>query len=98
MRELVTNALLHGVPPGRLFLLFLRYDGRVLRVKVHDRGGGVPRIMARRDAGGRGLLLVAVLSDAWGVREREPGKAVWCESTLRPRAETWGPGSVVSPR
>ncbi|MFD8347598.1 ATP-binding protein [Streptomyces coelicoflavus] len=96
--ELVTNALLYGVPPGRLFLLFLRYDGRVLRVEVHDSGGGVPRINAGRDEGGRGLLLVAALSDAWGVREREPGKAVWCEFTLRPRVETWEPGSVVSPR
>lgn len=57
--ELVTNALLHGVLPGRLVLLFLRYDGRVLRVEVHDSGGGVPRITAWR-----GLLLVAALSDA----------------------------------
>lgn len=92
--ELVTNALLHGVPPGRLFLLFLRYDGRVLRVEVHDSGPGVPRTVdggkGRNgwDEGGRGLLLVAALSDEWGVRGREPGKAVWCEFTLRPRAES----------
>ncbi|WP_217170028.1 ATP-binding protein [Streptomyces sp. AC512_CC834] len=100
--ELVTNALLHGVPPGRLFLLFLRYDGRVLRVEVHDSGPGVPRITDGRDGrdeGGRGLVLVAALSDEWGVREREPGKAVWCEFTLRARAEPWGPmPPVVSPR
>ncbi|MEU1177443.1 ATP-binding protein [Streptomyces sp. NPDC005820] len=77
--ELVTNALLHGVPPGRQFLLFLRYDGRVLRLEVHDSGPGVPRIADACDEGGRGLLLVAALSDTWGVRERALGKAVWCE-------------------
>ncbi|WP_327317045.1 ATP-binding protein [Streptomyces sp. NBC_01235] len=77
--ELVTNALLHGVPPGRQFLLFLRYDGRVLRLEVHDSGPGVPRIVGERDEGGRGLVLVAALSDRWGVRERELGKVVWCE-------------------
>lgn len=77
--ELATNALLHGVPPGRHFLVFLRWDGHVLRVEVHDSGPGVPRVAAGRDEGGRGLFLVAALSDQWGVREREPGKAVWCE-------------------
>ncbi|MFJ5261703.1 ATP-binding protein [Streptomyces sp. NPDC088387] len=77
--ELVTNALLHGVPPGRQLRLFLRYDGRLLAVEVHDSGGGTPRIVRDGDEGGRGLLLVAALSDKWGVRERELGKAVWCE-------------------
>ncbi|MFI1361148.1 ATP-binding protein [Streptomyces sp. NPDC020898] len=80
--ELATNALVHGVPPGRQFLLFLRYDGRVLRVAVHDSGGGVPLIAERADEGGRGLLLVAALSDKWGVGERELGKVVWCEWEL----------------
>jgi anti-sigma regulatory factor (Ser/Thr protein kinase) len=78
--ELATNALLHGVPPGRHFLLLLCYDGRVLRVEVHDSGPGTPRIAdVAEGEGGRGLLLVAALSDTWGVRERDPGKVVWCE-------------------
>jgi anti-sigma regulatory factor (Ser/Thr protein kinase) len=78
--ELVTNALVHGVPPGRQLRLFLRYDGRVLRVEVHDSGSGVPRIVDDADdQGGRGLLLVAAMSDKWGVRVRELGKVVWCE-------------------
>ncbi|MET8412708.1 ATP-binding protein [Streptomyces sp. NPDC005195] len=80
--ELATNALVHGVPPGRHFRVFLRYagDGGVLRVEVHDSGGGVPRpVDGAAGEGGRGLLLVAALSDSWGVAERDPGKAVWCE-------------------
>ncbi|MEU6893282.1 ATP-binding protein [Streptomyces sp. NPDC046557] len=79
--ELATNALLHGVPPGRGYRLRLfRFDG-VVRVEVHDSGGGRPRI-ADRDAAaerGRGLLLVAAVADRWGVGLRSPGKTVWCE-------------------
>ncbi|MFJ8804418.1 MULTISPECIES: ATP-binding protein [unclassified Streptomyces] len=77
--ELATNALVHAVPPGRHFRVFLRYDGTVLRVEVHDSGPGTPRIADRADEGGRGLLLVAAFADRWGVDARDPGKAVWCE-------------------
>ena len=78
--ELATNALLHGVPPGRGFLLRVALcDGAVLRVEVQDSGGGVPRIADVADEGGRGLLLVEALADKWGVGERDPGKSVWCE-------------------
>ncbi|MFJ5310009.1 ATP-binding protein [Streptomyces sp. NPDC088350] len=80
--ELATNALVHGVPAGRQFRVFLRYDGQVLRVEVHDSGGGVPRVDAHpedTDEGGRGLLLVSALADKWGVGERELGKVVWAD-------------------
>lgn len=83
--ELVTNALLHGVPQGRRLRLgpALCGDG-VLRVEVADSGGGKPRLQGeseggREDEGGRGLLLVAALADRWGVESRDPGKTVWCE-------------------
>ncbi|MET8638966.1 ATP-binding protein [Streptomyces sp. NPDC004096] len=82
--ELATNALLHGVPPGRHFRLFLRYDGALLRVEVHDSGPGVPRVLDEAGEGGRGLLLVAALADKWGVGERELGKVVWCEFASPP--------------
>ncbi|MFG2130967.1 ATP-binding protein [Streptomyces sp. NPDC048751] len=81
--ELATNALVHGVPPGRGFLLrLLPYDGGV-RVEVHDSGDGVPAVPHGEGGepaeGGRGLLLVAALADKWGVGPRAPGKIVWCE-------------------
>ncbi|MFJ8002141.1 ATP-binding protein [Streptomyces sp. NPDC096310] len=86
--ELSTNALLHGVPPGRGFRLFLRYDGDVLRAEVHDSGSGVPEIVDAGDGeGGRGLLLVAAFADQWGVSDRKPGKVVWCEFAVRRKAE-----------
>ncbi|MFJ2595630.1 ATP-binding protein [Streptomyces erythrochromogenes] len=79
--ELATNALLHGVPPGRGYRLrMLLFDGMV-RVEVADSGGGRPRV-ADRDPGaedGRGLLLVAAVADRWGTLARVPGKAVWSE-------------------
>ncbi|MFI5797177.1 ATP-binding protein [Streptomyces sp. NPDC051677] len=82
--ELATNAVLHGVPPGRGFALHLCLhptDG-VLRVEIHDSGPGEIRAPdhAPPDAEhGRGLLLVTALADKWGVGERAPGKFVWCE-------------------
>ncbi|MGY5124630.1 ATP-binding protein [Streptomyces nigrescens] len=82
--ELATNALLHGVPPGREYrlCLLLGEDG-LLRVEVHDSGDGEPRIPMPGYGGagesGRGLLLVSALADKWGVGERNPGKIVWCE-------------------
>jgi hypothetical protein len=87
--------LLHGVPPGRGFLLHLsRHPGGVVRVEVHDSGDGWPRLPAQqpdeaRTAGpeeresGRGLLLVDALADKWDVGERVPGKVVWCEFAPR---------------
>lgn len=80
--ELATNALVHGVPPGRQFRLLLRCDGYSLRVEVHDSGGGIPRVDTHpddTDEGGRGLLLVSALADKWGVGERDFGKVVWAE-------------------
>ncbi|MDN3256476.1 ATP-binding protein [Streptomyces sp. MA25(2023)] len=83
--ELATNALLHGVPPGRGFLLRLLPCGDGVRVEVHDSGGGVPAVPLDPDGadeGGRGLLLVSELADKWGVAEREPGKVVWFECAV----------------
>ncbi len=53
--ELATNALLHGVPPGRGFLLRLLPYPDGIRVEVHDSGGGVPAVPEDApDESGRG--------------------------------------------
>ncbi|MGW2473779.1 ATP-binding protein [Streptomyces sp. NPDC001665] len=83
--ELATNALAHGVPPGRGYRLFLHWDSTEtrLRVEIHDSGDGeVPETPHSPDPTaerGRGLALVAALAAKWGVGERNPGKIVWCE-------------------
>ncbi|MDJ1136936.1 ATP-binding protein [Streptomyces iconiensis] len=105
--ELATNALLHGVPPGRGFRLhlFLYADEGdegagggegVLRVEVHDSGGGEVRSPSPcpEAEGGRGLLLVAGVADKWGVGERSPGKVVWCEFAVRLREVPLGAGPL----
>ncbi|MFW3471909.1 ATP-binding protein [Streptomyces microflavus] len=86
--ELATNALRHGVPPGRGFRvrIFLERMERALRIELHDSGDGEVRAADGwpdvEDEGGRGLLLVSALADKWGVAERNPGKIVWCEFNL----------------
>ncbi|THA62179.1 ATP-binding protein [Streptomyces sp. A0642] len=78
--ELATNALVHGVPPGRGYrlMVWLRDAGQV-RVEVHDSGDGNPGVREPDGESGRGLVIVDALADQWGVGERSPGKVVWCE-------------------
>lgn len=83
--ELATNALRHGVPPGRGFKvhIYLERVENMIRVELHDSGDGEVRpadgVPGADEEGGRGLLLVAAVADKWGVGERNPGKVVWCE-------------------
>lgn len=97
--ELATNALLHGVPPGRGFRLhlFLHPDEGILRVEMHDSGDGEVALPSPcpdvETEGGRGLLLVAAVADKWGVGVRSPGKIVWCEFAVQvggAAVRTWG--------
>ncbi|MFJ9903255.1 SpoIIE family protein phosphatase [Streptomyces sp. NPDC101152] len=80
--ELITNALMHTEGAAVVTLRVLTGGGeRRLRVEVEDSSSALPR---RREAGesgvsGRGLLLVDLLTDAWGVEARGGGKCVWCE-------------------
>jgi anti-sigma regulatory factor (Ser/Thr protein kinase) len=78
--ELVTNAVKHGAAP---ILLAIECEDDALRVRVRDGATGPPqpRVASDDDEGGRGLTLVELLTDAWGVEavedEHGPGKAVW---------------------
>ncbi|MHC3467513.1 SpoIIE family protein phosphatase [Streptomyces sp. 7R007] len=79
--ELITNALMHTEGAAVVTLRVLTGGDRRLRVEVEDSSSALPR---RREAGesgvsGRGLLLVDLLTHAWGVEARGGGKCVWCE-------------------
>ncbi|MFJ9630801.1 SpoIIE family protein phosphatase [Streptomyces sp. NPDC101175] len=79
--ELITNALMHTEGSAIVTLRILTGSDRRLRVEVEDSSSALPR---RREAGedgvsGRGLLLVDLLTDVWGVEARGSGKCVWCE-------------------
>jgi anti-sigma regulatory factor (Ser/Thr protein kinase) len=76
--ELVTNAVVHARTE---VTLEIRCQGALLTVEVSD---GSDRIPVRRGAAattltdGRGLNLIADLSDDWGVRRTTGhGKVVW---------------------
>jgi len=90
--ELATNALLHGVPPGREFCVRLDMDGSSLRLEVRDSGEGCPEIRApgADEDSGRGLRLVSALADDCGVIEHVVGKSVWLHFNLKPELEGAG--------
>lgn len=84
--ELVSNAIRHTRDE---LVLTVRLAGNRLRVGVSDSSHRRPQLVqvGRRDTSGRGLHLVAVLADEWGVDpdERGLGKTVWFElETSRP--------------
>jgi anti-sigma regulatory factor (Ser/Thr protein kinase) len=74
--ELVTNSVLHGGPP---VVVAVDCTEDALQVRVRD---GSPHRPTPREAGdddenGRGLALVAEMSDDWGVDPEADGKHVW---------------------
>ncbi|GAB2814143.1 SpoIIE family protein phosphatase [Streptomyces chlorus] len=82
--ELITNALMHTEGSAVVTLRVLVGGERRLRVEVADSSSALPR---RREAGesgvsGRGLLLVEILTDEWGVEARGGGKCVWGEFSV----------------
>ncbi|MER7204420.1 ATP-binding protein [Streptomyces sp. CB01635] len=80
--ELVTNAIIHTAS-SRIVCELHDSDDRV-RIAVRDEGWapGEPhpaRRVAPEEEHGRGLLLVAAVSTAWGAQETGPGLLVWAE-------------------
>ena len=80
--ELVTNAVRHAnLAPGDVILLVIEVEEQILRVEVHDPGGGfIPRAPAPDPArpSGWGLYLVEELADRWGV-DSDERTLVWFE-------------------
>ena len=86
--ELVTNAILYGRPPIRLRLILHQSPRRrpdapasTLICEVYDAGETAPHIRRAHvlDEGGRGLMMVAAVSQRWGSRSVPGGKTIWCE-------------------
>ncbi|MGN9790557.1 SpoIIE family protein phosphatase [Streptomyces sp. OZ13] len=78
--ELVTNAIRYGGAPIRLRLI----RGTALICEVSDGSSTAPHLRRARafDEGGRGLLLVASLTECWGTRYGPTGKTIWAEQAL----------------
>ncbi|NGO09825.1 SpoIIE family protein phosphatase [Streptomyces sp. HC44] len=79
--ELVTNAIRHGSPPVRLRLI---QGDATLICEVSDGSSTAPHLRRAKtfDEGGRGLLLVAQLTERWGSRHTDDGKTIWAELAL----------------
>ncbi|MGA5067105.1 ATP-binding protein [Streptomyces exfoliatus] len=90
--ELANNAALHGRVPGRDFEVRMGRGDDHVRIELSDARGERRPLPARvPDEGGYGLLLVAALATAWGVKDRCVGKTVWatvpltCQNAVPPR-------------
>ncbi|MFE3580111.1 ATP-binding SpoIIE family protein phosphatase [Streptomyces vinaceus] len=81
LSELVTNAIRYGKTPIQLRLIV---QSTTLTCEVSDASSTAPHLRRARtfDEGGRGLLLVAQLSERWGTRHSHEGKVIWAELAL----------------
>ncbi|MFF8406685.1 ATP-binding protein [Streptomyces sp. NPDC014846] len=82
--ELVTNALIHAVPPAVLRLSWVRLDGSgTLRVEVTDAGparpAGQPVLGLDPDEHGRGEEIVHALAARHGIRAHAGGFSRWAD-------------------
>ncbi|MGW5420583.1 ATP-binding SpoIIE family protein phosphatase [Streptomyces sp. NPDC003943] len=80
--EMVTNVLVHTDGDALLVAeVVCLPDARRLRVEVADASDEPPhkRHPGEMASSGRGLLLMEMLADSWGVDPRGDGKAIWFE-------------------
>ncbi|MFD4605904.1 SpoIIE family protein phosphatase [Streptomyces sp. NPDC058464] len=78
--ELVTNAIRYGKSPIQLRMIL----ESTVTCEVSDASGTAPHLRRARtfDEGGRGLLLVAQLTERWGTRHNREGKVIWAEQVI----------------
>ncbi|MCI2240531.1 ATP-binding protein [Paenibacillus sp. TRM 82003] len=75
--ELVTNAVAHGGPPITLRVTCDGTPGMAVAVSDGSSEPPVAREASPEATSGRGVALVDLLSDAWGVETADTGKEVW---------------------
>jgi anti-sigma regulatory factor (Ser/Thr protein kinase) len=86
--ELTTNVYRHTL--DRWCDLTLLHTDRGVRIEVYDRCPLLPyarpasRTSDQLTENGRGLTLVSLLTDKWGVDLHDTGKTVWCELDAAP--------------
>ncbi|GGU39741.1 SpoIIE family protein phosphatase [Streptomyces lavendofoliae] len=80
--ELVTNAIRYASGPIQLRLI----RDRTLICEVSDTGHTSPHLRraGSDDEGGRGLFLVAQMTQQWGTRYTPTGKTIWAEQPIPP--------------
>ncbi|MFB6783825.1 SpoIIE family protein phosphatase [Streptomyces sp. NPDC056352] len=78
--ELVTNAVRYSTGPLELRLI----NAHALICEVSDTSHAAPHLRHAEDddEGGRGLYLVAQLTQHWGTRRTGRGKTIWTEQAL----------------
>ena len=92
--ELATNVVLHA---RTFFSVELQLETNKLTISVTDQS---PRRISIRTgteeaSTGRGLALVAQLSDDWGATTEDAGKTVWCSFDVPPsQAEQLEAGAI----
>ncbi|OKK03564.1 protein phosphatase [Streptomyces sp. CB03234] len=80
--ELVTNAIRYASGPIQLRLI----RDRTLICEVSDTGHTSPHLRraGSEDEGGRGLFLIAQMTQQWGTRYTPTGKTIWAEQPIPP--------------
>jgi anti-sigma regulatory factor (Ser/Thr protein kinase) len=84
--ELATNAILHA---QTTFSVTLQGNSESVLLSVRDGSAVVPGVLAAQavnmGTGGRGLAIVAELSDCWGTTpDTDGGKSTWARFDKRP--------------
>ncbi|MFV0134763.1 SpoIIE family protein phosphatase [Streptomyces sp. HMX87] len=82
LSEMLTNVLVHTDADALLVAEVTGSAGeRRIRVEVTDSGDDLPhrRRPGEMASSGRGLMLIELLADTWGVSPRGEGKSIWFE-------------------
>lgn len=88
--ELATNAVRHATGTDS-YDLTVQLDRGVLHVGLTDSCADRPRVSGRppdEAESGRGMWLVDLIAEQWGVEPSPPGKRVWFEMPCQPPRRT----------